>query len=48
MTVALVAGLAVLVAAAWQIRPQASRPPPSGFRLTVLDVGQGDAILLQV
>jgi competence protein ComEC len=45
---ALVAGLAVLVAAAWQIRPQVSRPPPSGFRLTVLDVGQGDAILLEV
>ncbi|HEV2903068.1 MAG TPA: ComEC/Rec2 family competence protein [Gaiellaceae bacterium] len=46
--IALVASLAVLVAAAWQIRPQASRPPPSGFRLTVLDVGQGDAILLEV
>ena len=45
---ALVAGLAVLVAAAWQIRPQGLRPPPSGFRLTVLDVGQGDAILLEV
>jgi competence protein ComEC len=24
------------------------RPPPSGLRLTVLDVGQGDSILLQV
>jgi beta-lactamase superfamily II metal-dependent hydrolase len=45
---ALVAGLACLVAAAWQIRLQESRPPPSGFRLTVLDVGQGDAILLEV
>jgi len=44
----LVAGLAMLVTAAWQIRPQESRPPPSGFRLTVLDVGQGDAILLEV
>ena len=45
---ALVAGLAVLVTAAWQIRPESIRPPPSGFRLTVLDVGQGDAILLEV
>jgi competence protein ComEC len=44
----LLAGLAALVAAAWQIRPQESRPPPAGFRITVLDVGQGDAILLEV
>jgi competence protein ComEC len=42
------AGLALLVVAAWQIKPSADRPPPSGFRLTVLDVGQGDAILLEV
>ena len=42
------AGLAVLVAGAWQLKPSAGRPPPSGFRLTVLDVGQGDAILLEV
>lgn len=41
-------GAAALVAAAWQIRPQDARPPPSGFRVTVLDVGQGDAILLEV
>jgi competence protein ComEC len=41
-------GAAALVAAAWQIRPQDVRPPPSGFRVTVLDVGQGDAILLEV
>ena len=46
--IGLVAILAVLVTAAWQLRPQESRPPPSGFRLTVLDVGQGDAILLEV
>jgi competence protein ComEC len=45
---AMVAGVAVLVAAAWQIRPQAVRTPPSGLRVTVLDVGQGDAILLEV
>ena len=45
---AAVAGLVVVVAAAWQVRPESGRPPPDGFRLTVLDVGQGDAILLEV
>ena len=45
---AVMAGLALLVTAAWQIRPQESRPSPAGFRVTVLDVGQGDAILLEV
>jgi competence protein ComEC len=44
----LVVGLAVLVLGAWQIRPQPLRPPPSGLRMTALDVGQGDAILLEV
>ena len=42
------AGAVTLVAAAWQIRPQDARPPPTGFRMTVLDVGQGDGILLEV
>jgi competence protein ComEC len=32
----------------WQLLPSASLPPPKGFRITVLDVGQGDSILLQV
>jgi competence protein ComEC len=32
----------------WQLRPTETLPPPTGFRLTVLDVGQGDSILLQV
>jgi competence protein ComEC len=32
----------------WQLRPAPALPPPTGFRLTVLDVGQGDSILLQV
>jgi competence protein ComEC len=45
---ALVASLLVLVAGAWQLKPTGVRPPPTGFRLTVLDVGQGDAILLEV
>src|SRR5919109_299796 len=42
------AGTLTLVAAAWQIRPQDAGPPPTGFRMTVLDVGQGDGILLEV
>jgi competence protein ComEC len=32
----------------WQLLPSKRLPPPTGFRLTVLDVGQGDSILLQV
>ena len=41
-------GLVTLVAGAWQFRAPDGRPPPHGFRITVLDVGQGDAILLEV
>ena len=33
---------------AWQLLPQVHLPPPKGLRITFLDVGQGDAILLQV
>ena len=33
---------------AWQLLPEARLPPPTGLRITFLDVGQGDAILLQV
>ena len=32
----------------WQLLPKAHLPPPTGLRITFLDVGQGDAILLQV
>ena len=32
----------------WQLYPAATLPPPTGLRITFLDVGQGDAILLQV
>jgi len=40
---------AAMLAGAWLIRPQhPPPPPPHGFRMTVLDVGQGDGILLQV
>lgn len=33
---------------AWQLWPEPSLPPPVGLRITFLDVGQGDGILLQV
>ena len=33
---------------AWQLLPDARLPPPTGLRITFLDVGQGDSILLQV
>lgn len=32
----------------WQLFPTAKLPPPTGLRITFLDVGQGDAVLLQV
>ena len=45
-----VAGVAAILPAllAWQFLPEPRLPPPTGLRLTVLDVGQGDSILLQV
>jgi competence protein ComEC len=33
---------------AWRAAPDERPPAPAGLRITVLDVGQGDAILLQV
>ncbi len=33
---------------AWRLLPEVHLPPPTGLRITFLDVGQGDAILLQV
>ena len=39
---------AALLLAGWQLRTGGAPPPPTGLRLTVLDVGQGDSILLQV
>ena len=42
------AGMAVVLAAGWTLRPSHAPPPPAGFRMTFLDVGQGDAILLEV
>lgn len=40
--------LLLALAVAWQLVPHERPPPPDGLRLSVLDVGQGDAILLQV
>ena len=48
LPVALAVGGAVLVAgAAWATRVEPVREPPPGLRVTFLDVGQGDAILLE-
>jgi competence protein ComEC len=44
--VMLAAALALI--AAWRLIPGPTLPPPRGLRLTFLDVGQGDAALLQV
>ena len=46
---AALAALSVLLLVAWRSWPQGQvPPPPTGLRLTVLDVGQGDSIVLQV
>jgi competence protein ComEC len=48
--VAAIAGMALALTVAWRVVPDGRQPldPPEGLRITVLDVGQGDAILLQV
>jgi competence protein ComEC len=46
---AALAALSILVLAGWRSWPgERVPPPPTGLRLTILDVGQGDAIVLQV
>ncbi|MDQ3895477.1 MAG: DNA internalization-related competence protein ComEC/Rec2 [Actinomycetota bacterium] len=50
-TTRLIAVVALILAAvvAWNLRPASTPPPgPAGLRITFLDVGQGDAALLQV
>jgi competence protein ComEC len=42
----LIAVLAVLLVG-WRLRPEHYPPPPDGLRIVMLDVGQGDGILLQ-
>jgi competence protein ComEC len=46
---AALAALAALVLVGWRSWPDGGvPPPPTGLRVTVLDVGQGDSIVLQV
>jgi competence protein ComEC len=46
---AVLALMVVMVAGGWRLRAgDAGLPPPSGLRITFLDVGQGDGALLQV
>jgi competence protein ComEC len=46
---AVLIALAVVVGAGWKVtRTDPVLPPPSGLRITVLNVGQGDSTLLQV
>jgi competence protein ComEC len=46
---AVVVLLALVIAGGWQLRPGSpGPPPPTGLRITFLDVGQGDGALLQV
>jgi competence protein ComEC len=45
---AVLVGLSALFVAGWQLQTSTPPPPPNGLRMTVLDVGQGDSILLQV
>ena len=40
--------LSAVLFAGWSLHSGRAPPPPEGLRLTVLDVGQGDSILLQV
>jgi competence protein ComEC len=40
-------GVGVLALAGWHLRASSSPAPPQGLRITFLDVGQGDAVLLQ-
>jgi competence protein ComEC len=41
------AGLVLLAATAWATGGEPTREPPAGLRVTFLDVGQGDSILLE-
>jgi len=47
-TLGVAVAAAGLVAIAWRAAPDPVLPPPTGLRVTFLDVGQGDATLIQV
>jgi competence protein ComEC len=44
---AVVLAILAIVAVGWRMRPQPVPPLPTGLRIVMLDVGQGDSILLQ-
>jgi competence protein ComEC len=46
--VAALVAMGLVLVVAWRSAPSDAPAPPHGLRITVLDVGQGDAILLQV
>jgi competence protein ComEC len=45
---ALLVAVLALVLLGWRLRPDHTLPPPTGLRITFLDVGQGDSALIQV
>lgn len=48
ISAALALGATALVVVGWRLAPTEAPLPPEGLRITFLDVGQGDAILLEV
>lgn len=44
---AVLLAMLAIVAVGWRMRPQPVPPLPTGLRIVMLDVGQGDSILLQ-
>jgi len=44
---AVLAAMLVVVLVGWRLKPAHPPPPPTGLRIVMLDVGQGDGILLQ-
>jgi competence protein ComEC len=44
---AVLAAMLAVVLIGWRLRPDHVPPPPTGLRIVMLDVGQGDGILLQ-
>jgi competence protein ComEC len=45
---ATIALVAALIAGGWRLHHTSALPPPTGLRITFLDVGQGDGALIQV
>jgi competence protein ComEC len=45
---AVLVAVVALALVGWRLRPEHSLPAPTGLRITFLDVGQGDAALVQV